>query len=118
MTVQFGTQSKQLRSLHEKAVYSRKARKKLTDSKARLDRVSAAIRCAIESGSLNSNDKLELAQWAMEKELGVAAARLEMLQKSSGEEWQKLRDELEDAWEDLSQSINKLVTRMKDESAE
>ena len=46
----------------------------------------------------------------------AAALRLEALQKSGEEEWEQYRDELENAWEDLSHSINTLVARVKDES--
>ena len=116
MTTQFGRPSKHVRSVSAKAAYSRKARKKLVESSAKLNGVRAGIKRAIEAGSLQSSDKLERAQRAMEARLAIAEARLGALQKSSEEEWEELRDELDDAWEDLAQSINKLVARIKDES--
>ena len=116
MTTQFGRPSKHVRSVSAKAAYSKKARKKLVESKAKLYDVRAAIKRAIMTGSLKSNEKLESAQQAMDTRLAAAELRLEALQKSGEAEWEQLRYELESAWEDLSQSINKLVARVKDES--
>ena len=116
MTTQFGSRSKHVRSVSAKAAYSKKARKKLVESKAKLYDVRAAIKRAITTGSLQSSEKLESVQQAMDTRLAAAELRLEALQKSGEAEWEQLRDELESAWEDLSQSINKLVARVKDES--
>ena len=116
MATQFGRPSKHVRSISEKAAYSKKARKKLVESKAKLYDVRAAIKHAIATGSLKSSEKLECAQRAMEARLAAAESRLEALQKSGEEGWEQLGDELDNAWEDLAQSINKLVARIKDES--
>lgn len=71
---------------------------------------------AIAAGSLGSNDKLENAQRSMEARLATAEARLVTLQKSGEDGWEGLRDELENTWEDLSYSINRLVAQLKDVS--
>ena len=116
MSTQFGRPSKHVRSVSAKVAYSKKARKKLVESKAKLYDVRASIKRAITTGSLKSSQKLDSAQQAMDTRLAAAESRLEALQKSREDEWEHLRDELEDAWEDLSRSINTLVARVKDES--
>ena len=117
MTTQLGRPSKHVRSVAAKAAYSRQARKKIIESHAKLDGVRAAIKHAIAAGNLKSSDKLECEQRATETRLATAESRLESLQKSGEDGWEAQRDKLEDAWEDLSYSINKLVARIKDESA-
>ena len=116
MTTQFGRPSQHVRSVSAKAAYSKKARTKLIESKAKLYDVRAAIKRATMTGSLQSSEKLESAQQAMDTRLAAAELRLEALQKSGEDGWERLRDELDDAWEDLSHSINTLVARVKDES--
>ena len=116
MTTQYGRPSRHVRSVSAKAAYSKKARKKLVESKAKLYDVRAAIKRATTTGSLQCSEKLESAQQAMDTRLAAAELRLEALQKSGEAEWEQLRNELESAWEDLAQSINKLVARVKDES--
>lgn len=116
MTTQYGRPSKHIRSLSAKAAYSKTARKKLVESRAKLIGIKAAIKSAITAGRLKSSNELEQGQQAMETRLVAVEARLEALRKSGEDEWEQLRDELEDAWEALSHSINKLVARLKDES--
>ncbi len=116
MTAQSGSPSRHVRLVSAKTAYSETAGKKLVESKAKFDGVRAAIRHAVATGSLKPCTKLECAQRAVEARITIAEARLEALQKSGGEGWEHLRDELEDAWEDLSHSMNKLVARIKDGS--
>ena len=116
MTTQKRRPSRHVRSVSAKAAYSKRARKKLVESKAKLNDVRAAIKRAVATGSLKSGEKLESVQWAMDTRLAAAESRLEALQKSGEAEWEQLRGELENAWEDLSHSINTLVARVKDES--
>jgi hypothetical protein len=116
MKTQYGNLSPHVRSVSAKAAYSKAARKKVVESRAKLDGVTAAIKHAVATGKLGSGDKLECAQRAMEARLAAAEARLEALRKSGEEEWEELKDELEDAWDDLSRSINKVVDRIKDGS--
>lgn len=116
MTPQVSDQSQHSRLISAKANYSRSARKKLIESRAKLNGVNAAIRQAIITGRLKSSDQLERAQRAIEINLAAAEARLEMLQKSGEHGWEELRDQVDSAWEDLSSSIKKLVARISDES--
>lgn len=116
MANQYGSPSDHIRSVSAKDAYSKKARKKLVESRAKLFGVRTALKSAITTGRLKSSDKLQRAQRAMEMRLTTAESRFESLQKSGEEEWEQRRDELENAWEDLSHAINKLVARVKDES--
>ena len=116
MNARTGTPSQRFRLVTAKAAYSKGARKRLVESRAKIDGVQAAIKHAIATGSLQPSDKLEHAQQAMDTRLRAAEARLKTLQKSSENEWEELRGELEDAWEDLSHSISSLVARVRDES--
>lgn len=116
MITQYGRPSKHVRLVSAKAAYSKAARKRLIESRAKLDGIRAAIKHAIVTGRLESSEQLERAQRAMEARLKTAETRLEVLQKSSEEEWETLRDDLDNAWEDLSYSIKKLVARFSNDS--
>lgn len=117
MKTEYGTPSPHVRSVAAKAAYSKAARKKFVESTAKIDSVKAAIKHAVATGSLRSSDELERAQRAMQVRLAAAESRLKALQKSGEAEWEDFREELEDTWEDLSHSINKLVARIRDESS-
>lgn len=117
MTTQHGGPSGHVRSDTADAAYAKAARKRLVESRAKIDFARAEIEHAIATGSLKSSDKLACAQRAMETTLAVAESRLQSLEKTGEEGREALRDKLEDAWEDLSHSISKLVARIKDESA-
>ena len=116
MTIEYGRPCPHVRSVSAKAAYSRNARKRLVETKAKLYDVRAATKRAISAGSIKSSKKLACLQEAMDTRLAAAESQLEALQKSGEEEWEQLRDELETAWEDVSQLISKLVARIKDES--
>ncbi|MBT8077039.1 MAG: hypothetical protein KJO31_00600, partial [Gammaproteobacteria bacterium] len=117
MTTPYGTTSPHVKSVSAKAAYSKAARKKLVESKAKLDGMKAAIKHAITMGNLRSSNKLEFAQEAVEARLAAAETRLELLRKSGDDAWEEHKNDLENAWEDLSHSINKLVSRIKDETS-
>jgi hypothetical protein len=116
MNVENGIPDRLVRSLTAKAAYSRAARKKLVEFKAKLYGVRDAIKHEIATGCLQSSDKMECEQRALDIRLATAESRLKALQKSREDEWEPLRDDLDSAWEDLSRSINKLVARIKDET--
>jgi hypothetical protein len=116
MKTQYGSPSAHVRSVSEKAAYSKKSRKQLAGFRTKIFGLRDSIKHAIATGSLKSSDKLEHAQRAIEVRLAMAETQLEALRKSGEEGWLDLRDDLEDAWEDLSHSINKVVAQIKDES--
>jgi len=97
-----------------KTAYSKAARKKLIESRAKLDSVRAAINQAIATGRLRPSERLSSALNAMEVNCATAETRLRDLQKSGEKEWQEQCVALEDAWEDLARSIKNLADRFAD----
>lgn len=106
----------QLKGISAKAAYSKCARSKLTESRARLDGVSTAIQQAIATGRLTPSEQLDRARNAVEVNFATVETRLRALQKSGEGEWDELRYEVDSAWENLAHSIKNLVTRFSDES--
>jgi hypothetical protein len=104
------------RKITAKAAYSKAARKKLTEFRSKLDGVTIAIRRAIATGRLPSSEQLQRALDAMELNFGAAAVCLRALQKSSGDDWEELRIQLDSAWEDLAHSIKSVASRFSDET--
>ena len=102
------------RAISEKAAYSKAARKKLIESKTKLDGVAVAVRQAVETGRLKPSAQLDRAIEAMEVNFGAAELQLRMLQKSGEDEWDEHRAELDSAWENLARSIKNLVARFAD----
>ena len=102
------------KKVSEKAAYSKAARKKLIELRAKLDGVTFIVRQAIETGRLRPSTQIDRALEAIEVNFGVAEAQLRTLQKSGEDEWEDQRAELEGAWEDLAHSIKRLVVRFGD----
>ncbi len=102
------------RGASEKAAYSNTARKKLNESRGKLDGVKFAVRQAIETGRLTPSPQLDRAIEAMEVSFVAAEHQLGILQKSSAGEWDERRAELDSAWENLARSIKNLVARFAD----
>ena len=100
-----------------KAAYSRAARKKLTDSRARLDGVEATIKRAISTGRLQNSAQLDRTLEATEINFAAAETQLRQLQKSGESDWDRQRVELENAWEDLARSVKSLVAHFADRTA-
>ncbi len=105
-----------LHRVSTKAAYTRAARDKLVASRSRLDGVNAALRQAVATGRLSDGGQLEQARAAMETRFAEAQARLARLQKSGDDNWEALRDEVDNAWEDLAGAIRILVARFDDET--
>lgn len=112
MTPRPGRKSADLKAVYAKAAYSRLASRKLLQSRTKLDGVQAGIKHAIAVGLIEPDEKLELAQRALNEKLATAEARLTRLRKASETDWESCRAELDDAWEDLSHCIRRLVARI------
>lgn len=97
-----------------KAVYSRAARKKLVDSRAKLESVTAVVNQAVATGRLRSSQQLARTLAATETAFAAAETQLRLLQKSGADEWDERRIELESAWEDLALSIRILAAHFTD----
>ncbi|MDH3442200.1 MAG: hypothetical protein OEM63_15690 [Gammaproteobacteria bacterium] len=98
------------KALSAKAAYSKAAQRKLAETKATLAGVNAKIMCSISSGNMEQNGQLERARRAIEVSLAIAEVRLDQLRKSGDDDWETVRIEVESAWEDLSRSIQRLVS--------
>ena len=101
-------------NISAKTAYSKAARKKLLESRAKLDGVAAAINRAIATGRLRPSVQLNGDLNAMEVNFSAAETQLRILQKSGEEEWGEQCIELESAWENLARSIKSLVARFAD----
>jgi len=101
--------AKRRTSVTRKAAYSKAAQKRLHDARIKLLRVKARIRSATIAGDIVANRQLEDAQRAVDANLVAAESTLERLRKSGQDVWEDLTLEVDTSWEDLSQSIKKLV---------
>ncbi len=97
-----------------RALSANAANRKLADTKRKLGGVSAKIRNAVSIGRIDSTEQLRLTQHAVELDLLSAEQRIEELRKSDELSWEARADEVDSAWEDLSQSVKKLVARFSD----
>ena len=109
MHLEIRRQQRYEKALATKAAYSKAAHQKLAETRATLASVNAKIICAIDSGDTEKNDRLERARRAIEVSLAIAEVRLDQLRKS-GDDWEAVKIEVESAWEDLSRSIQRLVS--------
>ena len=103
-----------MKTLSAKAAYSKAANRKLAETKRKLDGVNAKIRNAISTGQIDATETLEHAQQAVATNLASAEQRIVELRKSGEHAWEARADDVETAWEDLSQSVKKLVARFSD----
>lgn len=101
----------------KKADYSRAAQRKLMETRTRLIGVFAKINNAIATGCIDGSDRLISARNAVQSNLDSVEAQLEMLRKC-GDEWLSLRDDVDDAWENLSKSVAALVALFADSTTE
>ncbi|MEO0616701.1 MAG: hypothetical protein AAFY69_11275 [Pseudomonadota bacterium] len=105
------------RKITEKATYSKAARKKLVELRAKLDGVALIVRHAVATGRVPPSSSLDQALEAMEVNYAVAEAKLRSMQKSGENDWEEQRTQLESAWEDLARSIKQLVARFADSAS-
>lgn len=117
MTQQPGCSRTRPNPAAEKAAYSRAARKKLIDSRAKLEGVTAVVKQELTTGRLRPSQQLERTLEAAEVAFTAAETQLRLLQKSGADEWDGRRIELENAWEDLARSILILAARFTDSTS-
>lgn len=104
-------------SLSDKAGYSRAARRKLIETRARLIGVFAKINNAVATGQIDASDRLMSARNAVQSNLESVETKLETLRKS-GDDWLAVSADVENCWEDLSKSVKTLVDLFADGSTE
>ena len=97
-------------SIAKKTAYSRAAQKRLSVLETRLFGVKARIWSAKTAGHIVANQQLEDAQRAVEANLVAVKAALERLRKSGEATWNDHARDFDTTWENLSLSINRLVT--------
>jgi hypothetical protein len=102
------------RPLSEKAACSKASHQKLAETRAKLAGMNSRIACAINSGAMEQNDRLDRARRAIEVSLAIVEVRLDQLRKSGDDDWESVRIEVESAWEQLSRSIQRLVTTISE----
>ena len=103
-----------MKTLSAKAAYSIAASRKLAETKTKLDGVNAKIKNAISIGQIDATETLKHAQQAVASNLASAEQRIDELRKSGEHKWEARVDDVDSAWEDLSQSVKKLVARFSD----
>jgi len=103
-----------MKTLSAKAAYSKAANQKLAETKRKLDGVNAKIGSAVSMGQIDATEQLKRAQHAVDLILLSAEQRIEELRKSGEHEWTACADDVDSAWEDLSQSVKRLVARFSD----
>lgn len=99
----------QKRWISEKVAYSRTAQKRLSEAETRLTGVKAKIRSAIASGHIAMTRQLEDALLAVDANLASVKASLDRVRKSGDTSWKECTRDMDTAWENLSQSIKRLV---------
>jgi len=96
-------------SIAKKTAFSSAAQKRLSVLETRLFGVKARIRSATIAGHIVTSQQLEDAQRAVEANLVAVKGALEHLRKSGEGAWSDHARDFDTAWENLSQSINRLV---------
>jgi len=104
----------QKRSISEKAAYSRTAQKRLSEVEVRLTGVKAKVRSAVASGHIAMTLQLEDALLAVDANLASVKAALDCVRKSGDTTWMECTRDMDTAWENLSQSIKRLVAGYSD----
>ncbi len=99
------------RSEIQKQIYLRSIGVKLGEKEATLEFVKRKIILATESGRIHASDQLLKAEQQADACVADLKKRLEKLKSADDASWEQLRFEVEIAWDDLSQSIKKIVAR-------
>ena len=99
------------RSKTQKQLYVRSIEVKLAEKKVTLEFVKRKIILAMESGRIHASDQLLKAEHQADACVAILKKRLDQLKSADDESWEQQRFDLEMAWDDLSQSIKKIVAR-------
>jgi hypothetical protein len=102
------------KSLSAKAACSKAAHQKLDEIRTKLAGMNTKLACAISSGAIDPNDRMESAHRAIEVSLAIVEIRLGQLRKSGDNDWENVRIEVESAWEQLFRSIQRLITTISE----
>ena len=114
MRTQVEADADRVKTLSAKAACSKAANRKLADTKRILAGVNSKIRDAVSIGRIDATERFKRAQHAVDLNLWSAEQRIEDLRKADEQSWEAYADDVDSAWEDLSQSVKKLVARFSD----
>jgi hypothetical protein len=93
------------------AIVDRKSYQKTMEEE--LTRLSAKIGELLGRAEATAKNEYDKQMKTLPEKLKVARAKLDELQKSSGEAWEDLRPGLEKAWAELKTSFEKAASRFK-----
>lgn len=99
------------RSKKDKKLYIRNIELKLAEKEATLSLIKRKINVATESGRIHASDQLRNAEHQADCCVAELGKQLEQLENADDQSWEGLRFRVDTAWDDLSQSIRKLVAR-------
>ncbi|KUJ81561.1 coiled coil domain-containing protein [Microbulbifer flavimaris] len=93
----------------DRSAYEQKARAKLKEWNAEIDKLSARAEQASADTKMKYRDEIDKLQSKRES----MKRKLEQLHGKSGDAWDEFRDGLEDAWTDMKRSIERARDRLR-----
>ena len=99
------------RSEQEKRAYIRNVEVRLAAKKATLKIVKRKIRLAKEAGRIHASDQLMKAEHQADCCVADLRKQLDQLEAADDQSWEKLCYQLDVAWDELSQSVRRIVAR-------
>ena len=96
---------------NDKLAYVEKADIKLAEMTAKLYSVKHQIREAVVLRQIDLTEQLINAERQADSHLRTVRDQLEKMQQDDDESWQRIKSEIDGACDDLSQSINRLISR-------
>ena len=95
----------------EKRTYIRNIEVRLAEKKTTLRFVKRKIKLANESGRIHVSDQLLKAEHQADCCVADLRTQLDQLERADDQSWEKLRYQVDVAWDDLTQSVRKIVAR-------
>lgn len=84
---------------------------KLSEKTATLNFVKSKINVAKESGRIHASDQLQKAEQQADSCVAELTKMLDQLKSADSNSWEAQRYNVDKAWDDLAQSIKKIVAR-------
>ncbi len=97
--------------MHDKKAYIRGVELKLAEKQETLRFVKRKIKLATKSGRIHASDQLLKAEHQADSCAVALREQLDQLESIDDQSWQRLRFQVDTAWDDFSQSIKKIVAR-------
>ena len=94
-----------------KDAYTRKAEARLEEAMARLDMVKAKIKGAVAGGQMELEATLKNAEQLADAQVETVKRRLARLREAGEDSWDDAKQGVDEAWEELSVAIKKIVAR-------